>query len=169
MARILTQTAALRHRRGGVCTTPCNPPATWVIVRGMSAAKSPSRRRGKATPYSPHILSLLGSFGLPLLITGSYVYGLGLPPLPVWLATGNLMMLTLLGKDKFAAQRGWDRTPEFTLLALAFAGASPALLVGRRVFNHKTSKQQFIYAMWGTIALQAAAVYYFRETLLKWL
>lgn len=166
---MVTQTAALRHTRAGIWHTPCNPPATWAIVQGMSKTKPTPRRQGKTIPYSPRILSLLGSFGLPLAITASYVHGLGLPPLPVWLVTTNLMMLALLGKDKFAAQRGWDRTPEFTLLALAFAGASPALLIGRKIFNHKTSKQEFIYAMWGTLAVQIGCIYYFRQQLMLWL
>lgn len=138
------------------------------MLASMSTRKAP-RNFGRNTPYSPQILSLLGSFGVPLVITGAYVYGLGMAPLPVWLVISNLMMLALLGKDKFAAKRGWDRTPEFTLLALAFAGASPALLLGRKLFNHKTSKQEFLYAMWGTIAVQIGCIYYFRHQLLQWL
>ncbi|RYG60642.1 MAG: DUF1294 domain-containing protein [Alphaproteobacteria bacterium] len=73
----------------------------------------------------------------------------------------NLTLIGLMGKDKFAAQKGWARTPEFTLLFLAFLGATPALLLSRFLFNHKTTKQSFQYALFGVMAVQLGLVIYF--------
>ena len=122
----------------------------------------------KSAPTSPFLLSLMGSFALPALITVCYAYGMGMAPLPVWLFAVNLTGLAILGKDKFSSSREWSRTPEFTLLVLTFTGATPAILVGRILFNHKTTKPTFVAALWGTIAAQAVCIYYFRAVLLHW-
>ncbi|MBI1309457.1 MAG: DUF1294 domain-containing protein [Proteobacteria bacterium] len=122
-------------------------------------------KRSRHNPMSPRILSLMACFGIPAFVTATWSQGLGLMPLPVWLISVNLMLLAVLGKDKFAATKNSPyatRTPEFTLLALTFAGGTPALFVGRWLFSHKTSKRSFIAAMWGTIAVQVVCIWYFR-------
>lgn len=123
----------------------------------------------RKTPTSPYVLSLMGSLGLPALITACYAYTMGLPPLSVWLVACNLTLLAILGKDKFASTQEWRRTPEFTLLLLTFLGATPAMLIGRPIFKHKTKKDTFVAAMWGAIAAQGICIYVFYPTLLHWL
>lgn len=78
-----------------------------------------------------------------------------------WLFYANLQLLALLAKDKMAAMKKSRRTPESTLLILALLGASPALLLGRFLFRHKTAKQSFVAQMAGVIAAQAAILWYF--------
>lgn len=85
-------------------------------------------------------------------------------PLWWWLFYVNIQELALLAKDKLAAVQKWRRTPESTLLLLGLAGASPALLVGRFAFHHKTSKKSFITTMCGVMAAQAVAIWYFWPT-----
>jgi uncharacterized membrane protein YsdA (DUF1294 family) len=62
--------------------------------------------------------------------------------------------------DKARAARRARRIPERTLLGLALIGGSPGAIVGmyghRR--RHKTSKRWFVVALWGIVALQAAAL-----------
>jgi uncharacterized membrane protein YsdA (DUF1294 family) len=121
-----------------------------------------------------YILSLAFGLGLPALLTLAYHSTLNIAPLWVWLITINLTLMALMGKDKMAASRkgakkNARRTPEFTLLLLTFLGGTPALLLGRKIFRHKTIKQEFIYAMWGTIAAQVACIVTFYKTLLHWL
>lgn len=62
--------------------------------------------------------------------------------------------------DKARAGRRARRIPERTLLALALAGGSLGALAGmyghRR--RHKASKLRFAIAVWGIVALQAAAL-----------
>ena len=78
-----------------------------------------------------------------------------------WLIFSNLVLFLSFGLDKKSAQKGWRRTPETTLLWLAFLGAFPALFFGRRYFRHKTVKQEFIWPMWTLFVIQLALVVYF--------
>jgi hypothetical protein len=50
------------------------------------------------------LLSLLFGLGVPAALTYAYHASLNLPLLPVWLLGVNLMLLALMGKDKFAAK-----------------------------------------------------------------
>ena len=115
-------------------------------------------RKSNGFGWSPVALSLC----LNTLVAGglwlAYVSTLNLPPLPMWLVVVNLQLLALLGKDKLAATQAWPRTPELTFFALALVGASPALLLGRYLFRHKTKKDPFVATMMGIVALQVAAL-----------
>jgi uncharacterized membrane protein YsdA (DUF1294 family) len=115
-------------------------------------------RKGHGFGWSPVALSLC----LNALVAGglwlAYISTLNLPPLPTWLVVVNLQLLALLGKDKLAATQAWSRTPELTFFTLALVGASPALLLGRYLFRHKTKKDPFVAVMAGIVALQVAAL-----------
>ena len=61
----------------------------------------------------------------------------------LWLIAMNVLTLFLVWFDKSQAKRrGW-RIPEKTLLLGALLGGSPALLIGMRLFRHKTVKWSF--------------------------
>jgi uncharacterized membrane protein YsdA (DUF1294 family) len=115
-------------------------------------------RKSNGFGWSPVALSLC----LNTLVAGAlwlaYISTLNLPPLPTWLVVVNLQLLALLGKDKLAATQAWPRTPELTFFALALVGASPALLLGRYLFRHKTKKDPFVATMLGIVVLQVAAL-----------
>ena len=129
------------------------------MARTHNSRTRPSRRNhGRGNTY---IWSLLPGLGIPAAFTWAYATTLDFNPVYTWLATLNLTLIGLMGKDKFAAKRGWARTPEFTLLVLTFLGATPALILSRYIFNHKTTKQNFQYALFGVLALQLVAVVYF--------
>lgn len=55
----------------------------------------------------------------------------------------NVAAFAAQGWDKFKARRGSWRTPEATLLALGLPLSAPGMLLGMRVFRHKTSKASF--------------------------
>lgn len=57
--------------------------------------------------------------------------------------TVNLVGFCLFGWDKSCASRGNRRVPERRLLTVAALGGSPAMLLGRTIFRHKTRKQPF--------------------------
>jgi len=42
-----------------------------------------------------------------------------------------------------SARNGEWRTPESTLLMLAFIGGSPGAILGQQIFRHKTKKEPF--------------------------
>lgn len=106
-------------------------------------------------------LSLGFALGLPALITFLYAEAVQAAPLPLWLLCINLMLFALMGKDKLAAKNKGARTPELTLLALVFAGGTPAFFAGRQVFKHKKSKESFNHALYAVLGAQAFCVWYF--------
>lgn len=56
----------------------------------------------------------------------------------------NLLAFAAQGLDKRKAARGAkSRTPERTLLLLGMPLAAPGMLLGMRVFRHKTRKRSF--------------------------
>jgi uncharacterized membrane protein YsdA (DUF1294 family) len=61
----------------------------------------------------------------------------------VYLGVLNLATFLVFGRDKRAAAGRRPRVPERTLLTLAALGGSPAALLARPVFRHKTRKQPF--------------------------
>ncbi|HEX2859385.1 MAG TPA: DUF1294 domain-containing protein [Alphaproteobacteria bacterium] len=105
--------------------------------------------------------SLLVALGVPAALTLVAVHYAGGGGIWWWLFYANLNLLALLAKDKLAAVKKGRRTPESTLLLLALAGASPALLGGRFLFRHKTAKQSFIVQMCGVMVVQAGLLWYF--------
>ncbi|RYG60427.1 MAG: DUF1294 domain-containing protein [Alphaproteobacteria bacterium] len=121
----------------------------------------PRTSRKNNSRASTYIWSLLPGLGIPAAFTWAYATTLNFNPVYTWLVFLNLTLIGLMGKDKFAAKKGWARTPEFTLLLLAFLGATPALLLSRMLFNHKTTKQSFQYSLFGVMAVQLALVIYF--------
>ncbi|GAA4722002.1 DUF1294 domain-containing protein [Sphingomonas lutea] len=61
-------------------------------------------------------------------------------------------------QDKRLAQKGLHRIPESNLLMLAALGGSPAALLARHRFRHKTRKQPFSTLLFVIIALQIGAL-----------
>ena len=120
-------------------------------------SRRPTSRTKHSTWNHPVLFSIILGLAVPALFTWAYATTLDFNPVYTWLTTLNLMVIALMGKDKFAAQRGMRRTPEATLLLLATVGATPGLLLSRYLFHHKTSKPSFQYSLFAVLALQAAA------------
>lgn len=78
----------------------------------------------------------------------------------IGLAAFNAVVWACYRIDKARAARRARRISERTLLGLALIGGSLGALAGmyghRR--RHKTSKRWFVAALWGIVALQAAAL-----------
>jgi len=60
-----------------------------------------------------------------------------------WGPASSMLAFLLYGIDKFAAVRGWRRTPEAQLHLVALAGGWPGALIAQKLFRHKTRKQPF--------------------------
>lgn len=76
----------------------------------------------------------------------------------IYLGVVNLATFLVFGRDKRAAASRSPRVPERTLLTLAALGGSPAALLARPVFRHKTRKQPFGAWLTLIVFVQAAAV-----------
>lgn len=55
----------------------------------------------------------------------------------------NAFTLFAFWSDKVSARNGERRTPESTLLLLAFLGGSAGAILGQQAFRHKTRKEPF--------------------------
>ena len=83
-----------------------------------------------------------------------------MPILPLLLVINGLLFL-FMWKDKSAARSGGWRIPEGVLLLLTLLGGTPAMLVARKIFHHKTSKRKFVLRLYIIIAIQIGALIYF--------
>ena len=61
----------------------------------------------------------------------------------VYLFVVNIACFGLFAWDKQSAQLGRRRTPERTLLTLAFIGGTVAAVAAQRTLRHKTMKEPF--------------------------
>lgn len=66
----------------------------------------------------------------------------------------NALTLLAFGWDKLRAKRRKRRVPERRLLWLALLGGSPAAILGRFVFSHKSRKRRFSALLFGIAAVQ---------------
>lgn len=78
-----------------------------------------------------------------------------------WFLAVNAVLIFAMAKDKFSAIVNLGRTPEGTMLWLAAAGGFPGLFASRFLFNHKTTKAEFIKPMWILLILQILAILYY--------
>jgi uncharacterized membrane protein YsdA (DUF1294 family) len=70
----------------------------------------------------------------------------------------NVWTLICFWQDKQAAVAGERRISESDLLGLALIGGSPAALVARRLFRHKTRKEPFSTNLLVIVTLQIGAI-----------
>ena len=75
----------------------------------------------------------------------------------VGLVLVNALTMFRFWQDKQRAIAGKRRVPEGDLLGLALIGGSPAALVARRLFRHKTRKEPFSTYLLVIIVLQIGA------------
>ncbi|MCD7753333.1 MAG: DUF1294 domain-containing protein [Clostridiales bacterium] len=74
----------------------------------------------------------------------------------IWLYLGiiNVAGFAVMGADKRRARRGSWRIPERTLFAVALAGGSLGVLLGMRLFHHKTRHWYFVVGVPLILAVQ---------------
>ena len=61
----------------------------------------------------------------------------------IWIFFASLVSFALCAYDKTGAVKGGARVAEKTLLISALIGGAPGLLLGMKLFRHKTKKQSF--------------------------
>ncbi|WP_212567934.1 DUF1294 domain-containing protein [Bacillus alkalicellulosilyticus] len=76
----------------------------------------------------------------------------------------NVVALAIMGYDKQCAKLRKSRVSERTLFSLAMIGGSIGILLGMRVFRHKTKKPSFQFGIPAILLLQIAGI-----VLVKWL
>ncbi len=72
----------------------------------------------------------------------------------------NLTTFAMMGIDKRRARHRRARIPERTLFLVAVLGGSLGILLGMKVFRHKTRHNSFRYGMPGLLLGQMAVIMY---------
>jgi len=143
------------------------PPADGDIVTYELALDEKERPRAVRVKQSLPTQPKSPVFGsIPLVVALLFVLFIigatvaGRLPLPIIATYGVLGILTFLSYwfDKAAAQRGQWRTKESYLLFLGLAGGWPGAVVAQRVLRHKSRKQSFQVAFWGTVVMNSIAL-----------
>lgn len=83
---------------------------------------------------------------------------IGWPAIAAGLLAVNLWTYLAFAHDKRRAISGGRRLSEAHLLSMALIGGSPAALLARRHFRHKTRKQPFATILLLIVAVQIAAI-----------
>ena len=83
---------------------------------------------------------------------------LSIAAIPIFLALVNIVTFLSFRHDKRRAITGGRRVREADLLLLASIGGSPAALLARRLFRHKTRKQPFSALLLLVVAVQTGAL-----------
>jgi uncharacterized membrane protein YsdA (DUF1294 family) len=109
-------------------------------------------RPGASSPTASFLLaaSLIvaaAAAGLRLWLRAPWILGV--------LAGINVATMALYGYDKAVAGGRRLRVPERVLHLLALLGGTPAAIVSRPLFRHKTGKAPFRLAFWMIVLLQA--------------
>jgi uncharacterized membrane protein YsdA (DUF1294 family) len=120
---------------------------------------TPVRQKSRSTNASTSNM-------VPLVVASLFVLFLiaktltGRLSLAVTVTYGVVSILTFLvyWNDKSAAQHGTWRTKESSLLLLGLAGGWPGAVVAQRVLRHKSRKQSFQVAFWGTVVMNSLAL-----------
>lgn len=122
--------------------------------KGLQARDVVSGRRRA----SPKVATALIGVGLALVATAAGALVVGGPWLAWWLAAVNVVTLAFYRWDKRQAQLQGFRVPEFTLLGLGALGGTPAGLLGRLKYRHKTIKTSFRLKFWAIAVVQLVVI-----------
>lgn len=113
-------------------TSPKGPCAKGVtVVSGPPAKPLPFFLGASVFVLLATVIVLHLTFQLPVLL--EILIGL------------NVAALMLCGYDKGAAGTTSTRVPELVLFAVAIVGGGPGLLLGMKLFRHKTRKGAFLF------------------------
>ena len=118
------------------------------------------RRVNEVQPDSPPLPGEKTLLAIPIFIALYIVVELLWQP-PLILAAiyivVSVVTFFVYAKDKAAAQRGRQRTPEMTLHLLALLGGWPGGLVAQQFLRHKSIKAEFRVSFWATVFLNLIA------------
>ncbi len=92
---------------------------------------------------------------------------LGVPALWAYLAAVNLATIVFYALDTRRAAAGSPRIPEQTLHLLALLGGTPAALIARPTFHHKTRKLPFTALLLAILALQITLMLFYWKFVLQ--
>jgi uncharacterized membrane protein YsdA (DUF1294 family) len=85
------------------------------------------------------------------------------PAIPAVYTIASLAAFVMYRTDKRAARTGGWRTRESTFHVLSLVGGWPGALIAQNILRHKSRKTSFQVTFWVTVAVNCAALVWFRE------
>ena len=78
----------------------------------------------------------------------------------VHIVSVNTFTFLLYAGDKYRAQNGGRRAPEYALFLCSVLGGSPAAALAQRLLRHKTIKTSFMWRYYVCVAIGNLLIYY---------
>ncbi len=139
-------------------------PVANDIVTYEIATDSQGRKRSSAVLFAGESMprigpghSVSGRYLLASLFLAAVAILALLGKIPIFLSAlyyfGSALAFLMYGLDKSAARNNLWRTSESALLFVGLVGGWPGALIAQRLLHHKTSKDSFLAAFWGTVVL----------------
>ncbi|MEQ7754110.1 DUF1294 domain-containing protein [Xanthomonas sp. WHRI 8391] len=122
----------------------------------MLISRTAQRRRDlpKHRGLPRKTLALLFLTGMAAMVVAGRLPAL----LALWYAAASVVAMIVYRRDKSAAQRGQQRTPETTLHIIALLGGWPGALLAQGLFRHKSSKAAFQAWFWIIVMVNVAVL-----------
>jgi len=137
-----------------------NEPITYQVRKDQQGRLQARRawfaedRTGRSASGASSLLTRVIASGSFLLVVAGLAVSRLLPATVFALyLTASIAAFILYAWDKSAARGNRRRTRERALHLLDLAGGWPGALIARHLFRHKSRKQSFIIAFWGTVAV----------------
>jgi uncharacterized membrane protein YsdA (DUF1294 family)/cold shock CspA family protein len=121
-----------------------------------SAPIRPSSQTASASTSSTVPLIIISLF--VLIVVAGTLAGRLPPVIIVIYGVVSIITFLLYWLDKSAARRGAWRTQESSLLFIGLVGGWPGAVVAQRILRHKTRKESFQLAFWGTAVMNSIAL-----------
>lgn len=136
----------------------------FVAQNSGNQRRGGRRSGGRQRSYAPQPNAYKMYGGTAAVVVAAFVGYLMYIGVVWWVAyfvAINVVTFLMFGFDKAIASGSFMRVPERVLFALALFGASPALLLGQKVFRHKTVKPSFQFIFWLIVVVQLGLLAYF--------
>ncbi|MCE4281992.1 DUF1294 domain-containing protein [Xanthomonas hortorum pv. vitians] len=123
----------------------------------MLISRTKQRRRDlpQRGGLSRKTLALLFLIGMAAMVVAGRLPAL----LALWYAAASVVAMIVYRRDKSAAQRGQQRTPETSLHIIALLGGWPGALFAQGLFRHKSSKAAFQLRFWIIVVVNVAMLF----------
>lgn len=126
------------------------PRAVKATLAGAGQRRRATRTGGVAVPIAVTLFFAV--------LVAAALLGYVVPATLLVYPVASAVAFVVYARDKSAAQKGRQRTPEVTLHLLSLLGGWPGAWVAQGVLRHKSRKQPFRTIFWMTVILNCVAL-----------
>jgi uncharacterized membrane protein YsdA (DUF1294 family)/cold shock CspA family protein len=126
-------------------------------INAINARFAGQKKVEKREPRTPLPRLALGVIALLAILAGA-LRGIVPAVVPIGYLSFSVLSYLAYRRDKSAAGKGMQRTPEGTLHFVDLLGGWPGALIAQQQFRHKTVKASFQSVFWCTVLANVALV-----------